>query len=194
MNRPPFNFSLAIQLGWVKPPAEALQPARRRPARRERQSVWCCGVNYQRWRFVTRDWPGTHYTHCCTCGRALPWPAKQPYHRPNPRRASREAKRREAAKFTAQGLTTRGTVRRRSPNLLPSQRPDAQRRRTLANWRKRSAAFTARGLTTRGTVRRRAMNGSRNALSLTEAAWRALRAAMNIERPDHLTFCEREAA
>ena len=46
---------------------------------RERQSVWCCGSNYQRWRFVGREFPGTHHTTCIHCGKVLDWPEGREY-------------------------------------------------------------------------------------------------------------------
>jgi len=39
--------------------------------KRIRQSAWCCGQNYQRWRFRGKsEYPPGH-THCCICHQPL---------------------------------------------------------------------------------------------------------------------------
>lgn len=99
---------------------------------RERQSVWCCGRNYQRWRFIGREFPGTHHRECVHCGQLLIWPpandlpAKPRIHprsanerqRAN-RRAAANRYRRLAGKFLRQGLTTRGQPRQRRASVSP---------------------------------------------------------------------------
>lgn len=93
---------------------------------RERQSVWCCGSNYQRWRFYGDAFPVKprshykHHTHCVHCGQELVWPesrlramkpAEKKEHR---RKIELAAQRRLVARRAEQGLTSRGHRPRRS--------------------------------------------------------------------------------
>jgi len=40
--------------------------------KRIRQSAWCCGQNYQRWRFRgSNEFPPGGHTHCRVCGQLL---------------------------------------------------------------------------------------------------------------------------
>lgn len=41
--------------------------------KRIRQSAWCCGKNYQRWKFKNSysDFPSNSPTHCIDCGQPL---------------------------------------------------------------------------------------------------------------------------
>jgi hypothetical protein len=84
---------------------------------RERQSVWCCRVHYARWRFVGKDFPGTHHTHCFRCGKELRWPAKRrvvqlPLKQKLERRQAtfRAAYQRRAGKFLDAGMTAHGAL------------------------------------------------------------------------------------
>lgn len=94
---------------------------------RERQSVWCCGKNYQRWRFVGREFPGTHHETCVACGQELVWPETRAYLSADFKAASRkktfrEAYHRRAEKFRAQRLTAHGSRRRRAPSISDLER------------------------------------------------------------------------
>ncbi|NOS72031.1 MAG: hypothetical protein HOP33_19150 [Verrucomicrobia bacterium] len=95
---------------------------------RERQSVWCCGVSYQRWRFVGREFPGTHHTHCVHCGGELVWPEvlerplKQHEKQARTRGNALRCYYRRAARFVEQKLTTRGERRLRAPSISDFER------------------------------------------------------------------------
>lgn len=86
---------------------------------RVRQSVWCCGRNYQRWRFIHGEFPGTHHQTCVQCGQALNYDA---YFRPRSikdraRLASRAYQRRQVAAFAQLGLTSKGRPRQRRASV-----------------------------------------------------------------------------
>ena len=96
---------------------------------RERQSVWCCDVSYQRWRFIGREFPGTHHTHCVHCGAGLVWPeTRQRAMKPDEKAEHRRkieltAQRRLVARRAEQGLTSRGhRPLRRAPVLNEIER------------------------------------------------------------------------
>jgi hypothetical protein len=96
---------------------------------RERQSVWCCDSNYQRWRFLGREFPNTHQTHCVHCGQELVWPESRVRAMSPDQRAEHQRKiwlagqRRLVARRAEQGLTSRGhRPLRRSPVLNEVER------------------------------------------------------------------------
>ena len=174
---------------------------------RDRQSVWCCGRNYQRWRFRLRDWAAGHHTHCCVCGQPLAWPPSRIFPVPNPKRAAREFYRRRSARFLGLGLTSRGTVPTRAipvtrgePTYLKravitdAQRKTRHRMNSLAHYHTRAAEFAARGLTTRGTPRQRIQRsaGLRPGVSPIEHAYQTFRASLNIMVPENLPDLKRE--
>jgi hypothetical protein len=102
----------------------------------------------------------------------------------------REWRRQRRDYFRSLGLTHDGKPRQRGPwhrysdldGLPPRKRAVARGRR----WRERERY--ALGLTQRGTKRGAVK------LPAKEAAWRELRATMNISMPEFLTGLEREAA
>lgn len=82
---------------------------------RERQSVWCCGRSYQRWRFVGGEFPGTHHELCPHCLQPLRWP--ETFARALSKLEKRERRKaielaayhRRAVKAELAGLTRHGT-------------------------------------------------------------------------------------
>lgn len=82
------------------------------------------------------------------------------------------------------GLTSHGTPRLRE---TISRAEDKARR--LARYHARARARAKAGLTTRGTERR-----YRPRINQVELAYREMRESLNIQRPDALTYLEREAA
>jgi len=85
---------------------------------RVRQSAWCCGRNYQRWRFLHGEFPGTHHEVCVHCGKPLVWPSYRPSSKQDRARlAWREYQRRRVAALVRQGLTAKGEIRKRRATI-----------------------------------------------------------------------------
>jgi hypothetical protein len=154
---------------------------------RERQSIWCCDLNYQRWRFVGKPFPGTHHAHCIKCGEALRWTQ---YRKIPARKIWRNSYERRRDRFLVAGLSSRGGARRRA--LLPMSKAE-RLKRMRERYGRLAKQWMAAGLTTRGKERIYRPRGSRN-LTPQEITWRELRATMNIELPDFLTPAERAEA
>jgi len=84
-----------------------INPATSKGYKRSRTSAWCCGHNYQRWRFINlgRRYPGNHPTHCPTCGQPLVYRRIK--------KATLDRYYRNRSKLWAAGLTTLGAKPRR---------------------------------------------------------------------------------
>ena len=114
-------------------------PGRGGRGSRERQSVWCCGVSYQRWRFVGREFPGTHHEVCVHCGKRLVWP--ETLARPLAAAEKLERMRgnalrcyhRRAERFAEQQLTSRGERRLRAPNISDLERAWKREREAMGD-------------------------------------------------------------
>lgn len=75
---------------------------------RERQSVFCCGKNYQRWRFKGDAFPDI-VRHCEICGQEIVWPEyKGPL---GNRKSSLRYYYRRRSRFFDLGLTSHGKQR-----------------------------------------------------------------------------------
>ena len=168
--------------------------------RRQRQSVWCCDVNYQRWRWQAHryePWPVRGHTHCAKCGNPLAWPEPLVSCQDAVSLAQAGARRslrayhRKADRNLDAGLTANGGERQRASYLTrtPTEQRQAERLRQMEKARRRAAAFVAMGLTTRGTPRK---NKPKRGLPPREAAWRELRDSMNIVTPHYFSPLERE--
>jgi hypothetical protein len=145
---------------------------------RQTETLRCCGVLYRRWRFVGCKFNRTHAKHCSHCGARLYW---QPNHTPiNRRRVDRERQLIRRINFSLAGRRSDGLPLARVP-LTADQR--AQRKRDM--YHRRAQQRAAAGLTSRGT-----MPAYRPRVHARERAWRDLRAAMNITRPDFLSHLE----
>lgn len=118
-------------MSWASKTNPAPLPGIGARGARERQSVWCCGLNYSRWRFIGREFPGTHMEKCCRCEKRLRWPAPnntlklrfQPMDAGEKREANRRNSlaryHRRAQEFIRLGLTSHGTRRKRRPSISP---------------------------------------------------------------------------
>lgn len=83
---------------------------------RERQSVYCCGKNYQRWRFKGQKFPDARPARCSICDNEILWPR---YAGPvNPRKSSLQYYYRRRSKFYANGLTSHGDERSREISVV----------------------------------------------------------------------------
>jgi ribosomal protein L34E len=81
--------------------------------KRSRQTAWCCGNNYQRWRFIGAAFPSTGKTHCDTCGKPLNFIKRQSINE-----IEMSAYFRKRAERLEQGLTCHGTQpKRRNFNI-----------------------------------------------------------------------------
>ena len=79
--------------------------------KRSRTSAWCCGHNYQRWRFPSGRYPNNK-THCPDCGRPLIFRKIK-----NP---TLDRYFRNRAKNLADGRTCHGTAPRRTNFNIPT--------------------------------------------------------------------------
>lgn len=150
-------------------------------AKRDVQTVRCCGVIYKRWRFQGRkNFRGsrpTHATVCKVCGCKIFW---NPNFKPAWIACTRAKERHDAyyeqrVDWLRVGLTSLGKPFRRTPNYLTVEdRLAARRRRGMKAWLKRAAKMAALGLTSRGTKR----IYRRKEPAAIEQQWQAERAAM----------------
>ncbi len=127
--------------------------------KRLRQSAWCCGRNYQRWRFIGAA-VQTTLRKCEICGAPLNFRLVA-----NP---SLESYRRRAIRNRLAGLTALGTERQRGVFPMPVEE---RNRRMLDRYAVRRDKFFARGLTSRGMGRI-----IRRGPTPLEKQWKALRA------------------
>lgn len=119
-------------------------------ARREVQTLRCCGVVYQRWRVAGGRWPGSHHESCVHCGSRLQWPLN---YRPKSRLQYLQAWR---ERCLDRGLTVEGKPRKRfhHPKFKTAAESQANMRKLRRDYYGRfSKRNQAAGLTTRGTKR-----------------------------------------
>lgn len=146
--------------------------------KRIRESAWCCGANYQRWRFVTGKFPITGQ-RCAKCNSPLEFERVK-----NPGLARYYRIR---LKNYMAGLTVLGTKYQRHPNFLHQSlspisrkgilevRKNHIRKQVRENARKRMARFVALGLTSRGTKPKINRGGTE-----IEKQWRQLRSEIQM--------------
>lgn len=81
--------------------------------KRSRQTAWCCGRNYQRWRFFHRAFPSGGKTHCEECGKPLNFVKRKSVNE-----IEIQAYHRKRAERLENGLTCHGAKpRRRNFNI-----------------------------------------------------------------------------
>jgi hypothetical protein len=82
---------------------------------RERQSVWCCGASYQRWRFKGEQFQDAP-RYCDLCGQQILWPV---YTGPlGGRKSALAFYYRRRKEFISNGLTSHGKARVREVPIL----------------------------------------------------------------------------
>lgn len=105
---------------------------------RVRQSVWCCDVSYQRWRFLHGEFPGTHPTHCGACGGELVWPVEDRVKRmtvrsrmERDRRIWQASQARRVARFIKAGKNSKGRKYERRPSISQVERAWREHRASM---------------------------------------------------------------
>lgn len=150
-------------------------------AKRDVQTMRCCGIIYKRWRFSgLRFFKGnTRYkaTHCRKCGVKLTWPINFSPEQTIAIRAKERTDHYYDVKVSRRlnGLNSKGKPWGRTPTFLtPEQRLEARRARGLKAWKKRSDRLKKLGCTTRGTKPKK---------DLFRKNWNEFRTGIKLESP-----------